>query len=80
MNEHLTVYEIERKLAPTEHLDCVQLELNRLFDVRRSGTYRLSLKLASGKNGAWQEHEVVFAVTAKEEKPVSPACQAQAGR
>jgi hypothetical protein len=50
---------------PTEHFDCVQFDLNRLFDVSRPGTYRLALKLASGKNGAWQENELIFAVTEK---------------
>jgi hypothetical protein len=59
----LTAYQIGRKLTPTEYVDCFQLDLNRLFDVSRPGTYRLSMKLASGKNGAMQENEVVFAVT-----------------
>jgi len=56
---------------PTEHVDSLQLDLNRLFDVGRPGAYRLSLKLASGKNGAWQENEVVFTVTEKSGKGTS---------
>ena len=38
----------------------------------RPGTYRLSLKLRSGKKGAWEEDELVFAVTEKSAKPAAP--------
>ena len=48
-DEQLTANPLGRKLGPTEYVDCVQLDLNRLFDVSRPGTYRLSLKLASGR-------------------------------
>jgi len=64
-NALVTANHIGRKLRPTERVDCMQLDLNRLFDVSRPGTYRLSLKLASGEHGAWPENEVVFAVTEK---------------
>ena len=71
-NEPLTVSKIGRNLLPTEYVDCLQLDLNRLFDVSRPGTYRLSLNLASDKNGAWQENEVVFAVTEKSDESTLP--------
>ena len=75
-HEQLTANPLGRKLGPTEYVDCLQLDLNRLFDVSRPGTYRLSLKLATGKNGTWQENEVVFAVTEKSEAAAlpSPGC------
>jgi hypothetical protein len=59
--QQLTANPLGRKLMPTERIDCLQLDLKRLFDTSRPGTYRLSLKLRTGKNGDWQEHEVVFA-------------------
>ena len=67
--EELTTKPMEIVLPPADRVDCFRLDLNRLFDVSRPGTYRLSLKLATGKHGAWQENEVVFVVLTNSAEP-----------
>lgn len=64
-NEQLNGCQVEKQLMPTECVNCFQLDLKRLFDVGRPGTYRLALKSADGRNGAWQQKEIVFSVTEK---------------
>jgi hypothetical protein len=51
-----------RQMAPLERVDCLQLDLNHLYDVSRPGTYRLTLSLASGKDGAWSKNEHMFVI------------------
>ncbi|MGO8749239.1 MAG: hypothetical protein ACLQNE_25040 [Thermoguttaceae bacterium] len=71
-SERLIAGQTERKLAPAEYADCLPINLNRLFGIMRAGTYRLSLRLACGKNGAWQEQEIVFAVSESPERIPPP--------
>jgi hypothetical protein len=71
-SERLIAGQTERKLAPAEHADCLPINLDRLFGIIRAGTYRLSLRLACGKNGAWQEQEIVFAVSESPEQSPPP--------
>jgi hypothetical protein len=56
---------MERNLFPAEHADCLELDLKQRFDVSKTGTYRLKLKLACGPNGAWQENTAFFSVIDK---------------
>jgi hypothetical protein len=67
-SDALTVSQASRMAPPAEFVDCLPLDLNRLYDASRPGTYRLSLTLENGKN-APHEHEIVFAVTAKPGDP-----------
>ena len=68
-NKPLAVDPAGRVVAPTEYADCLQLDLNRLYDMSRSGTYRLTFVVPGGNKGARRHNDLVFAVT---DKPASP--------